>query len=81
MEQYAEYLGIAYHKNLDIQRLIHNLFDVTRMKGGTVVYRMEWISASRLMREADCKYAELPENNWHRIKYKKYCRKSRLKGR
>lgn len=58
-QERAEYLGIAYHKNLDLQRLIHNLFDVTRMESGTAVYRMERISASLLMREADCKYAEL----------------------
>lgn len=58
-QERAEYLGIAYHKNLDLQRLIHNLFDVTRMESGTAVYRMERISASLLMRDADCKYAEL----------------------
>ena len=36
----AEYIGIAYHKNLDLQRLIHNLFEVTRMEAGTAVYRV-----------------------------------------
>lgn len=54
-----EYLGIAYHKNLDLQRLIHNLFEVTRMEGGTAVCHMEWVSAAKLMAEAGGKYADL----------------------
>lgn len=58
-QERTEYLGIAYHKNLDLQRLIHNLFEVTRMEGGTVVYRLEWIPAGRLMTEAARKYADL----------------------
>lgn len=54
-----EYLGIAYHKNLDLQRLIHNLFEVTRMEGGTAVCHMEWVAAGKLMAEARGKYADL----------------------
>lgn len=55
----TEYLGIAYHKNLDIQRLIHNLFEITRLEGGTAVYRLEWVAAARFMEEAGRKYADL----------------------
>ena len=55
----TEYLGIAYHKNLDLQRLIQNLFEVTRMEGGTVTYRIEWFSVDRLMGEIARKYADL----------------------
>ncbi|WP_125140344.1 ATP-binding protein [Clostridium transplantifaecale] len=62
-QERAEYLGIAYHKNLDLQRLIHNLFEVTRMEGGTAVYRKESISAARLMQEAEHKYCELVQDN------------------
>ena len=58
-QERTEYLGIAYHKNLDLQRLIHNLFEVTRMEGGTVVYRLEWVQGSKLMAEAERKYADL----------------------
>lgn len=58
-QERTEYLGIAYHKNLDLQRLIHNLFEVTRMEGGTVVYRMEWVLAGPLMAEAGRKYGDL----------------------
>lgn len=58
-QERTEYLGIAYHKNLDLQRLIHNLFEVTRMEGGTAVYRPEWVSASKLMAEAGRKYGDL----------------------
>lgn len=57
-QERAEYLGIAYHKNLDLQRLIHNLFEVTRLEGGTAVYRLEWVSAARLVGEAQQKYAD-----------------------
>ncbi|MDO4275537.1 MAG: sensor histidine kinase [Eubacteriales bacterium] len=59
----AEYLGIAYHKNLDLQRLIHNLFEITRMEGGTLVYRKEWLNAGQLMEEAECKYGEQVRNS------------------
>lgn len=58
-QERTEYLGIAYHKNLDIQRLIHNLFEVTRMEGGTAIYHLEWVSACDLMAEAGRKYADL----------------------
>lgn len=58
-QERTEYLGIAYHKNLDLQRLIHNLFEVTRMEGGTVSYRLEWVLALPLMEEAERKYGDL----------------------
>lgn len=58
-QERTEYLGIAYHKNLDLQRLIHNLFEVTRMEGGTVSYRLEWVMALPLMEEAERKYGDL----------------------
>lgn len=49
-QERTEYLGIAYHKNLDLQRLIHNLFEVTRMEGGTIVYHPEWVCAGFLIK-------------------------------
>lgn len=58
-QERTEYLGIAYNKNLDLQRLIHNLFEVTRMEGGTTVYHPEWVSAYSLMAEAGRKYGDL----------------------
>lgn len=58
-QERTEYLGIAYHKNLDLQRLIHNLFEVTRLEGGTVSYRLEWVMALPLMEEAERKYGDL----------------------
>lgn len=61
-QERAEYLGIAYHKNLDLQRLINSLFEVTRMEGGTLVYHKEWISAGWLMGEAESKYGEQVRN-------------------
>lgn len=54
----AEYLSIAYHKNLDLQRLIRNLFEVTRLEGGTASYRMQEIFAGQLLEEAVQKYAD-----------------------
>lgn len=58
-QERAEYINIAYRKNMDLQRLIHNLFEVTRLEGGTAVYRMEWFPAGRLSQEAEQKYADL----------------------
>ena len=58
-QERAEYIGIAYHKNLDLQRLIHNLFEVTRMESGTVMYHPEWVQGSHLMEEVERKYANL----------------------
>lgn len=58
-QERTEYLGIAYHKNLDLQRLIHNLFEVTRMEGGTAVYHLEWVRANQLMAETGRKYGDL----------------------
>lgn len=58
-QERAEYLGIAYHKNLDLQRLIHNLFEVTRLEGGTAVYHIERVSARKLIREAEQKYGDM----------------------
>lgn len=62
-QERSEYLGIAYHKNLDLQRLIHNLFEVTRMEGGTAVYRREAVPAGRLIQDAERKYADLIRDN------------------
>ena len=62
-QERAEYLGIAYHKNLDLQRLIHNLFEVTRLEGGTAVYRKDRIPAVKLMKEAEQRYADLVRDN------------------
>lgn len=58
-QERTEYLGIAYHKNLDLQRLIYNLFEVTRMEGGTAVYHPEWVLAGKLMSEVREKYTDL----------------------
>lgn len=57
-QERAEYLSIAYHKNLDLQRLIRNLFEVTRLEGGTTSYQMQEIFADRLLEEAAQKYAD-----------------------
>ena len=56
-QERTEYLEIAYHKNLDLQRLIHNLFDVTRLEGGTAVYRLEWVPSGPFMAKVERKYA------------------------
>ena len=53
----TEYLGIAYRKNLDLQRLINDLFVVTRMESGGVEYRLDWTGAAGLAEEAAEKYA------------------------
>lgn len=56
-QERAEYLGIAYHKNLDLQRLVHDLFEVTRIEDGAV-YELERVPAGALLEEAAQKYAD-----------------------
>lgn len=58
-QERLEYLSIAYQKNLDLQRLIQTLFEVTRLESGNIVYNLEWFPVPKLMEEAQQKYAEL----------------------
>ena len=58
-QERLEYLNIAYQKNLDLQRLIHTLFEVTRLESKTIVYQLEWLPVPQLMQKAQQKYAEL----------------------
>lgn len=51
-----DYLNIAYHKNLDLQRLIKNLFEVNRIETGQVAYSLEWIRVSTLFADITEKY-------------------------
>lgn len=48
-DERTHYLKVAYNKNLDLQRLIHNLFEVTRMETGRIVYHLDWIEADVLL--------------------------------
>ena len=52
----AEYIHVAHRKNLNIQRLIRNLFEATRIESGQVAYKMEWWAISNLMTELEDRY-------------------------
>ena len=55
----AEYLGIAYHKNLDLQRLIGNLIEAARVGSGSASYICEWVDISDLADKISQKYGAL----------------------
>ena len=57
-QEQAAYINTAYHKNLDLQRLIKNLFEVTRMESGQLVYRCEWLEISDILTQLSKKYTE-----------------------
>jgi signal transduction histidine kinase len=54
----TDYVHIAYNKNLNLQRLIRNLFEITRIESSQLVYNMEWQSAEDLASELEDKYAK-----------------------
>ncbi|GEM_PF-2127435 len=49
---------VAYHKNLDLQRMTRNLFDVVRMEGGGLSYTLTWTGLDNLMAEAYRRYVD-----------------------
>ncbi len=52
---------VAYHKNLDLQRLTRNLFEVVRMEGGGLSYTLTWAGLDDLMAEAYRRYVDYIE--------------------
>ena len=46
---YQRYVRVAYQKNLDLQRLTNNLFQVTRIETGHGKYSPQWISLLTLL--------------------------------
>lgn len=47
-EERSDYIHVAYNKNLNMQRLVRNLFEITRIESGQYKYNLEWQSVSEL---------------------------------
>lgn len=55
-EDYARCVRIAYQKNLDLQRLIQNLMEISRIETEQSLLRPDWVSLSELFSKAQDKY-------------------------
>ncbi|MCL2662245.1 MAG: sensor histidine kinase [Oscillospiraceae bacterium] len=53
---YQRHVRVAYQKNLDLQRLIRNLFEVSRIETDRNIYSPEWVSLSELLAQVKEKY-------------------------
>lgn len=53
---YQRHVRVAYQKNRDLQRLIQNLFEVSRIEASRNLYSPEWESMLRLLAQAKDKY-------------------------
>ena len=53
---YQRHVRVAYQKNLDLQRLIRNLFEVSRIETDRNIYSSEWMSMQGLLSQVKEKY-------------------------
>ncbi len=60
---YQRLVRAAYQKNLDLQRLIQNLFEVSRIETGRRLYEPKWESLLRLLAKAKEKYDDYLEDH------------------
>ena len=60
-ENLVRHVQTAYDKNLDMQRLIQNLIEVSRMEAGQSLYRLEYISLNGLLSQVQTKYGDYLE--------------------
>ena len=59
---YPRDIQIAYNKNLDLQRLIQNLIEVTRIEAAQNLYNPEWIQLNALLSGLQKKYGDYLES-------------------
>jgi len=60
--EYQRHVNIAYHKNLDMQRLLQNLFEASRIESGRGMYEPKWLSLNGLLADIQQKYGEYLED-------------------
>jgi len=60
---YQRHVRTAYQKNRDLQRLIQNLFEVSRIEASRNLYSPEWESMHRLLAQAAEKYDTFLEDH------------------
>lgn len=61
-EERSDYIHVAYSKNLNMQRLVRNLFEVTRIESEQLLYDFEWHPVSELAAELLDKYEKYAES-------------------
>jgi len=61
---YSRDIRIAYNKNLDLQRLIQNLIEASRMKAtpGKNQHQPQWLSLNRLLSDMQMNYSDYLES-------------------
>ena len=59
---YSRDIQIAYNKNLDLQRMIQNLIEVTRIEAAQNLYKPEWIPLDTLLMDIQKKYGDYLES-------------------
>jgi len=59
---YSREIQVAYNKNLDLQRLIQNLIEVSRIESVPNLCNPEWVSLNDLLSDIQEKYADHLEN-------------------
>lgn len=61
-EEQQAFIDIAYNKNLDLQRLINSLFDITSLEARAQNLHMEWVELATLMNELKERYKNQIKN-------------------
>ncbi len=61
-EERSNYIRVAYRKNEELQRMISNLFEITRMESGQSTCRPEWQPVAWLAAELENKYQNYIES-------------------
>ena len=59
---YTRDIQIAYNQNLDLQRLIQNMIEVTRIDSVQNLYNLEWVSLNILLSDIQKKYDDYLES-------------------
>jgi len=57
-KDFSRDIQIAYNRNLDLQRLVQNLIDITRIDAAQNLYSTEWIPVNDILSEIQSKYGD-----------------------
>ncbi|MCL2828532.1 MAG: ATP-binding protein [Oscillospiraceae bacterium] len=59
---YSRDIRIAYNKSLDLQRLIKNMIEITRIDAAKDLYQLEWVPLNRILSDIQLKYGDYLES-------------------
>jgi len=60
--EYSRNIRIAYNKSLDLQRLINNMIELTRIDSGHDLFKLEWVSLNSVLSDIQRKYGDYLES-------------------